>query len=480
MIPTTAKNFPIADIVIPRDVRQRTSLTFASVFELAKSIAETGTLLQNIGINGDTNEIIYGERRLTSIKLLRLLYSAQPHLPSIPELTPEQVRELQTLAAKPPSWSDNWTKIPARVGRNLTQLQLQVFEFIENVHRAELSWQDKCKAVHTIHIAGLNSGAESWSGADTAKAIGLTASMANLYLDIWVSYIKGDDDLKAQILASETVNAAAQLIRRVKARSEPQFSFKHVSSPAPAPAPTAAPAAAPAPAPPPDDLPIINADFHEWAASYSGPPFNFIHCDFPYGINFNKSNSQSAAADTKALGEYDDSEEVYWDLLTTLAKHKDSIMADSCHLMFWFSQNLREKTLDFFDEYFPYAKVQPHLMIWARTIEAGIVPDPQRYGRRNYDTALLLSFGDRLIVKPQALAFTAPWGDRIHRSQKPIDVLTHFFGMFVDKTSAVLDPTCGSGTSLLAAKKLGANRILGIVKDPAAYNRARAFLHSLW
>jgi hypothetical protein len=39
---------------------------------------------------------------------------------------------------------------------------------------------------------------------------------------------------------------------------------------------------------PKSEIPIITADFTEWAPTYTGPKFNFIHCDFPYGINTDK------------------------------------------------------------------------------------------------------------------------------------------------------------------------------------------------
>ena len=39
---------------------------------------------------------------------------------------------------------------------------------------------------------------------------------------------------------------------------------------------------------PTSEIPIITADFTEWAPTYTGQKFAFIHCDFPYGINTDK------------------------------------------------------------------------------------------------------------------------------------------------------------------------------------------------
>ena len=53
----------------------------------------------------------------------------------------------------------------------------------------------------------------------------------------------------------------------------------------------------------------------------------------------------------------------------------------------------------------------------------------------------------------------------IHQSEKPIPVLNHFFQMFCDSTTRVLDPTCGSGTSIRAADGMGVEAALGIELD---------------
>jgi DNA modification methylase len=219
---------------------------------------------------------------------------------------------------------------------------------------------------------------------------------------------------------------------------------------------------------------LINDDFTTWAPLYTGEPFNFIHCDFPYGIDFNTGEYTSKVGNT-ILGDYDDSQKVYWRLLESLYENRH-IIAPQAHIMFWFSQNLRRETEDFFTEM--KGTVQPFLMIWH--CGDGIVPDPQRYGRRTYETAMLVTFGDRKIVAPRALSIdgSRESSTRIHRSQKPLRVLEHFFEMFVDSSSHVLDPTCGSGTSLLAANNLKARRVIGLERDTGIYENAYTHINS--
>jgi hypothetical protein len=222
---------------------------------------------------------------------------------------------------------------------------------------------------------------------------------------------------------------------------------------------------------------LLNTDFLTWAAEYEGLPFNFIHCDYPYGINFN-TGEQGKGIASALKGDYDDSPEVYWNLLQALAVNRDRLIADSCHIMFWHSPVMYRDTLDWFTQFLPDAVVQDFLMIWHCSDLDGIVPDPNRYGRRTYETAMLLTFGDRKIVKPVALSKAAPREShtRIHRSQKTLSVLAHFLEMFIDDATRFLDPTAGSGTSLLTAHQLGAKSILGLELDPETHRRAVEFL----
>jgi DNA methylase len=98
-------------------------------------------------------------------------------------------------------------------------------------------------------------------------------------------------------------------------------------------------------------------------------------------------------------------------------------------------------------------------------LRRGMMPDSDRGPRRIYETCLFGTRGDRLIVKPVSNATDKPTDTSIHPSAKPKKVLDYFFGMFVDEYTSMLDPTCGSGTSIRAAEALGAERILGIEID---------------
>ena len=160
-------------------------------------------------------------------------------------------------------------------------------------------------------------------------------------------------------------------------------------------------------------------------------------------------------------GGYDDSEEVYWHLLNTFCVHLDRFCEKGAHLMFWFSMRHYTRTLEFFARNSDF-RIDPFPLIWVKSNNAGLLPDTNRGPRRIYETALFGSRGDRKIVSPISNAFPAPTDHEQHMSTKPEAVLHNFFRMFVDETSHVLDPTCGSGTAICAAESLGAARVLGL------------------
>ena len=58
-------------------------------------------------------------------------------------------------------------------------------------------------------------------------------------------------------------------------------------------------------------------------------------------------------------------------------------------------------------------------------------------------------------------------------SEKSQDMLEHFFRMVVDENTRLLDPTCGSGSSLRAADNLGAASVLGLEINPEFADNAR-------
>jgi ParB family chromosome partitioning protein len=341
-----------------------------------------------------------------------------------------------------------WTHINSQYLDELDPLIAHMIELEENVKREALPWPDECKAIAEYHELRCSEEPE-WSQEKTGEALGLSRTNVLERIKVAQEIASGNQ----LVINAPRLSTAKGIVRRAESRRADAEAMS-----------IGAPKAA---APEPLTGPIINANFNEWAPAYTGPKFNFIHCDFPYGIGADKFVQGAAATH----GGYDDSEEVYWDLCRTLAAHLDHIAAPSCHFMFWFSMHFYEETMRFF-KHNTDIKFDPFPLVWTKSDNIGIIPDPERGPRRIYETALFGSRGDRKIVRSTSNAEFSPSTRDQHMSVKSEAMLRKFFGMFVDESTNYLDPTCGSGSSLRAARGLGAPRVVGLEINTAFAEQA--------
>lgn len=402
--------------------------------------------------------------------------------------------------------------IPVRFADDLDPLESQIIELEENLKRSDLPWRDAVRAIGRIHELYVARTPE-WSQQQTAQAIGMTPAGVSIYLKVFKSLanpklatasglaaaynlLAKSDQRVADTAMSELLEAGT------RAFGPDQGDAGHVVEETPQAVPVGAGNglahgalrghdAAPPPRPvkvapvlPPES--ILNEDFRLWAPHYAGPKFNFIHCDFPYGINaFDGSQAAAGTASSSDMGPgvkahqkllYDDSPESYWSLIECLCRNLDRLMAHSGHLLFWFSMKYYHETLERFQALAPDLDFNPMPLVWVKSDNRGVLPDAKRGPRQIYETALLASREDRLIVKSVSNAYSAPSDKTYHHSTKPEPVLRYFMSMLVDDTTSMLDPTCGSGSALRAAESLGARHTLGLEIDPEHCENAKAAL----
>lgn len=410
-------SLPISSILVNRAERQRKELPNVDI--LADSINRLG-LIHPIVVRRDDCSLVAGERRLEACRSL------------------------------------GWTNITIQFLDELDPLVVHAIELEENIKREQLPWQDECRAIAEYHA--LRAGEEpEWSMEKTAEALGISKQVVS-------EKIKVADELRSgNKLVSEAprLSTARGIVRRAESRRA-ETEIASIGAPK---AEHEEPLAGP----------IINADFNAWAPTYSGPKFNFVHCDFPYGINADKFNQGAAATH----GGYNDSEKTYWTLCTSLISNMDRLCTPSCHFMFWFSMHYYHETLDFFHRNSDI-RFDPFPLIWTKSDNIGILPDPERGPRRIYETALFGSRGDRKIVRSTSNADFSPSDRSEHMSIKPEAMLRKFFQMFVDQSTVYLDPTCGSGSSVRAARSLGAAHVVGLEVNSEFAERAnQAFVKGL-
>lgn len=397
-------SYPISDIIVLREERQRRQLT--SIDELAESISKIG-LIHPITITRE-GTLVAGERRLTACKSL------------------------------------GWTSISVQFAEDLSLEELRIIELEENVKRVDLTWQEQAAALSAYHDArkAVN---PAWTQGDTAREVSLNEGAISKALK--VSSMLSDP----LVSSAKTRVAALNIVARKEERAQLDELSNIVEEKS--------------------SSEILNVDFTEWAEEYSGPKFNLVHCDFPYGVNLHKSG-QAQGLDT---GNYADSPDVYFHLLDFLIENLDNFCAPSAHLVFWYSMKYHTDTVSRLSQVFT---VNPLPLVWMKSDNAGILPDHSRGPRQIYETALFAYRGDRKIVRAVSNAISSPTTREIHMSEKPLPVLEHFFRMIVDDTTTILDPTCGSGGALRAAHSLGARSLLGLEREFEYAQKANAALRA--
>lgn len=417
MLTDTFMRLPLANIRVNREERQRSAV---SIDGLVDSIRRNG-VLNPIIVTKDML-LVCGERRYQA--------SLEAGMPDI----------------------------PARFYEDLDPIETQIIELEENLKRLDLNWRDQTRAVGRIHeLYTLRD--PSWSQTQTCEMLALSGAAVSTYLRVYREIDSPRLAHATGLIAAYNLLARLDERRATDAMSDVMETSRGIFDAPPPPAGHRASTGQTPSQPPLPPIPILQSDFARWAPIYSGPPFNLLHCDFPYGINA-FAGKQARPAD--GINPYDDSPEVFWQLCGVLCTNLDRLMAHSSHLVFWFSMKYYRETLDFFKKHAPSLHFNPMPLIWVKSDNTGIIPDPRRGPRQVYETALFASREDRPVVKVVANAYSAPTDKTYHPSTKPEPMLRHFFQMFVDGTTRLLDPTCGGGSALRAAESLGAGQVLGL------------------
>ena len=392
----------VSDILVPPN-RQRKE--FNDIEELAQSIANVG-LIHPIIVDDDTLHLIAGERRLRAVVSL------------------------------------GWTEVPIRWLSALSTDDLELIELEENIKRSNLTWQEETKAVQRLHakLCAMN---EGQTAQDTAKYLGFK-NHASVTRHLRVAESLSD----AKVSAATSLSSASNVVQRQTKRAidtaiskigeEIGGLFGQEEKP--------------------KELKnlVSQEDFCSFASTYSGRKFNLLHCDFPYGIGHSDTDQGNSAT----WGSYEDSAETYWRLVECLIDCRDKLLYSSAHIVFWFSLNYYETTRVTFEG--AGFSVNPFPLIWHKTDNRGLLPDPKRGPRRVYETAFLMSYGDRQVVQAVSNVYAGPSSKALHISEKPVPMLGHFFRMLVDGHTELLDPTAGSGNAIIAALGAGAGRAEGL------------------
>lgn len=411
-ISRTFHDFPISSITVP----ERARFAKGNIQELADSLNRHG-LLHPITVSRD-GTLVAGERRLLAAQKL------------------------------------GWSHIPIQFLDELDTYERRSVELEENVRRLDFNWIERAQLISDYHKHRSETD-DDWDLEETADALGLNHDAVVRQVTVIRAVESGNEEL----LKADNYTSAHRMLEVKRQRELDNETADFLATPVTDPLPAVG--VAPPPAPPVSS--ILLADFHEWGPAYTGPQFNIGHFDFPYGIMQHRSDQGGA----DHFETYTDTPETFWALIGTLGKcvKAGNLFMPYSHFIVWFSMKFYEKLREELTTM--GLKVNRSPLVWHKSDTTGICPDVKRMPRQVYETAFLCTLGDRFINAPLANAFSFPGRKTgIHLSHKPVEMLRHFLGLVVDESARVLDPTCGSGSALVAAEQLGANHVLGLDTSP--------------
>lgn len=185
---------------------------------------------------------------------------------------------------------------------------------------------------------------------------------------------------------------------------------------------------------------IIEGDCILELAKMEDNSVDIIFTDPPYGVAFKKPGEVYLPGDTI-------------NLLPVVLPEFRRILKDDGAVFIWSSTNKLHEFLISFQTYFAlhniiiWDKIQPTYPQSRSHYQ--LQYEPILYGSKRSHTLKNKKIGDIVRAKnPRGNA-------RVHPTQKPVDVPYELLGCVAKDKPLVLDPFCGSGSILLAAKKLG-------------------------
>lgn len=430
----------LTDVIVEK--RQRTEITPAKLQELKNSILRVGLLHPPVMWQRPDGKWILsvGERRLkavSEIALSGLQFSHGDHLvpPGCIPITP--------------------------LGDYLDEIGRFEAELDENIHREDIPWQDRVQALANLHKMRQSqnptqtftaTGKEIAEKGGTIKSpdagrvmVSAAVTINDHLYDPAIRNARDQHEAMQLILKKEEEKVIAALVKRKLATmsAKPTLEVRH------------------------GDLlkllPILSAE-----------PFDLILADPPYGID---ASSAGFRARTVHHHNYSDTPAYAKDIARSILIEGFRLTKPRANL-FMFG------AIDYFEWWRQLASTVGWVpfnrpLIWAKSESEGLAPWGSSGPRITTEFIFYATKGQRGLNASPIDVFRikrVPRHERIHAAEKPVELLRALVECSTLPGESVLDPCCGSGSTLVACKET--KRIaLGIEKEETYYNTALANVH---
>lgn len=418
--------------------RQRTTIAPGPLNELKQSILGRGLLHAPVAWFDDitgTYVLIAGERRATAIREIAkegksFIYGDESVPPGMIPLVPHTLDDLTRFEA----------------------------ELDENIHRVDLDWQDRARALADLHSRRMEQnpghtradtareivqrGTQFTTEMSAAKAIRQAVIIAEHLHDPKIQKARNGREAAALIYKQEDERVRAALARRV-IQALPER----------------------------PDIEVRKGDLLQCLPALDADSFDLIIADPPYGIG---ASGDGFRGRTVLHHNYDDTKENAEGIAQCILVEGFRVCKKAANIFMFCDIDL-----------FPWLKRTAANMgwvpfrrplVWQKSDSEGLAPWGANGPRITTEYIFYATKGQRGLSASPIDVFRVnrvPRHERIHAAEKPVELIRKLIECSTLAGDSVLDPCCGSGSTLVACKELK-RRGLGIEKDPDYVDTATA------
>jgi site-specific DNA-methyltransferase (adenine-specific) len=207
-------------------------------------------------------------------------------------------------------------------------------------------------------------------------------------------------------------------------------------------------------------------DAMKWFKDVKDESIDFVNFDPPWGIGIDSYDRHHN------YGTFNDDAETGILLARSLIPEIYRVLREDTYAIVWFGIQFYQFLYETLEE--SGFKVHPVPLVWFKTNKSGSQNDPSQTILNVWEPAFLVSKGDPRIFaqgRTNVLSYPMVREGRLHFAQKDVDMQVDILERFTFTNMVVLDPTFGSGSFFIAAKRLGRD-FVGCERDPENYQKA--------
>ena len=318
-------------------------------------------------------------------------------------------------------------------------LAMREIEVEENVQRQDFSPAEHVLAVKELHelkckIQDQKTGIP-WTMDDTAKILGKDRSSVSKDLDL-AAMVTAFPSLE-KCKTKKELRSASEALMKLLDRAENISSYECTILAS-------------------DRVTLSNKDLVEFMQTLGDNSVDIVLCDPLYGIDISETaivaGGETGGENKQGFIYSDTPEEALW-MVQQIAEMSDGFCKDTSHMYMFCAPEYFNNVREILAKH----NWQPHVrpIIWAKP-GGGQSNMPERWPVSSYEMCIYARRENTklLYARPDVLNYSRVQAkDKIHPTQKPVDMLQDLITRSVHPGAVLVDPCMGSGSAIVAGLK---------------------------